>query len=81
MIISYRVGDIIESAFAGVKDSRGYKLVFLSDWYWGHSVLIDKKPIKYTIGSEYTFDHKPDVDIANLGDVEHEIVVAFTRID
>jgi hypothetical protein len=81
MIINFKVGDIVESVFAGVKESRGYKLVFLSDWYWGHSVLIDKKPMRYEVGDEFIFDHKPDVDIANLGDTKHEIVVAFTRID
>lgn len=81
MKMTFSVGDIGSNIVAGIKNSKKYKLIFHTNWYWGHSVLIDKNPIKFYEGMTLLFDEKPTIDIANIGDTTHDIVLEFIRIE
>ena len=80
MIVTFKCGDIVQNAFAGVKPSPSIVMKIESPWYWGHCILIDKTPLeKWKVGQTFRFAGIPNIDIANLGDVDNDIVIQFSR--
>tara|TARA_B110000977_G_C10873025_1_gene414406 strand:+ start:323 stop:568 length:246 start_codon:yes stop_codon:yes gene_type:complete len=81
MKLTISVGDVASDIVAGVKESEQYKLIFHSDWYWGHSVLVNNESVKWNANTVFNFSVKPQINVANLGDRNHDIEIEFLRID
>lgn len=81
MIVIFNSGDVAKNVFSGVKKSKRYKLMAITNFDWGHVMVINGKPVtQWKYKQDWFFDDLPDVHLANLGS-ENSLEMSLERID